>query len=869
MPYYIAEIRFDRTNRNTKRDGRMGKRLALRLFTLILLSLLVSTSIVTIKATSGHRPICDIDCCDCDDNDYCDNDCWMRPRDKLVIKSLKRLRRAVSRLPKQAFNDPENAKCQKKELRSMISAVIKLIKHEEYDQALNMLEKIENAIREWIRHCWQTYLIKKVRCIVWLIEWILCRDRKPPTIVTVLSYPETPNYDEPVTVMAYVIDKQSGVELVNLSYSINTINWFNVTMESIDGLYVAEIQPQPYNVTVNYKVYAWDEAGNLAISETYSYVVTDSYPPVISYVDRTPASPNYNENVTVFANVTEPLQASGVKNVTLWYRTDSDWQHAEMILDQLYTGIIPAFPYGTVVQYKVQAFDCAGNSAASSVYSYRVGAPPNLPPVAIFTQSAETVLVGEVIHFNASESYDPDGYIVSYFWNFGDGTNATGVIADHAYANSGTYTVTLKVTDDDGAVDFASSAKTVLPPVLPNQPPVAVFSESAATVFTGEVIKFDASASYDLDGTIVSYSWDLGDGNVATGVSVEHSYADDGIYNVTLTVTDDDGATDTGTSTKYVRNRPPVASFTESAETIYTGEVVTFNATDAYDPDGVIDSYFWDFGDGTNATSTIVDHTYVDDGVYIVTLTVTDDDGSTATATSIKTVSNRPPDASFSVSATSVLTGEDIHFNAADSEDSDGHIIGYIWDFGDGASAAGISVSHAYEDNGVYTVTLTVIDDDGAISSTSAVETVLNRPPVALFTENMTTVKENEAIHFDASESYDPDGLIVNYFWDFGDGTNTTGQTVNHAFVEEGNYTVTLTITDDDGASSSLDARITVEAAPAELPLAWLAVIVLVIVALTMTAIYILYSRRRRQTATKPESKPIVTFYVPAEILVG
>ena len=862
MTYYIAEIRFNR-GKNSKREVKMRKRLIFRLITLLLISLLFSSSIMIVSVLACRKPP---KAEDWEDYDDCDDDGWRwRPR-WLVIRSLKRLWCVVSRLPKEAFKEPENAKDQKEALRNMICTVIELIKARKYQHALDVLEEIENRIREWIRHCWQAYLIKKVKFIIWLIEWILCRDWKPPTIVTVLRYPETPNYDEPVTVVAHVVDKQSGVKFVNLSYSVFQISWVNVTMESVDGLYVAEIQPQPYNTTVNYKVYAWDGAGNLAISETYSYVAVDSYPPVISYVDRVPASPNYNQNVTVFANVTEPAEASGVKNVTLWYRTDSEWHPVEMTLDQLYTGIIPAFPNGTVVQYRIRAFDYANNWAASGVYSYTVGAPPNLPPVAIFTESAETVPIGVVIHFNASGSYDQDGEIVSYFWNFGDGTNATGVIVDHAYASSGSYTVTLMVTDNDGAVDFALSSKTV----LPNQPPVALFTESATTVFTNDIIKFNASASYDLDGTIVSYSWDFGDGNVATGVFVEHSYVDDGAYTVILTVTDDDGATDTATSTKYVWNRPPVANFTESAETIYTGEVVTFNATSSIDPDGVINSYVWDFGDGTNATGTTVDHAYADDGVYTVILTVTDDDGAMATATSTKIVLNKPPFASFIENATTVLTGEVIYFDASDSYDPDGSIIVYVWDFGDGTEATGVTVKHAYDDNGVYTVTLTVIDDDGATASASADKTVSNRRPIASFTENMTTVDTGEAIHFDASGSYDPDGIVVGYFWDFGDGTNATvyDPIINHTYTMVGNYTVTLTVTDDDGASSSVSATKKVEAPPGW-PLALLAAIGLGIAALTATLLYALYRRRKKKTASNPRGKPLITLYVPAKILAG
>jgi len=408
------------------------------------------------------------------------------------------------------------------------------------------------------------------------------------------------------------------------------------------------------------------------------------------------------------------------------------------------------------------------------------------------------VVVGEIIYFNASNSYDLDGVIVSYFWDFGDGSNATGITAQHAYNDSGVYVVTLIVTDDDGATGSASAQKTVEITL-----PVASFTESAETVYTGETITFNASGSYDPDGVIVSYFWDFGDGTNATGVVVEHSYANNSNYTVTLTVTDDDDATDSTSATKTVLNRLPVASFSESAETVYTSETISFNASDSYDPDGVIANYFWDFGDGSNATGVVVVHSYADNGNYTVTLTITDDDGASSSVTATKTILNRAPVASFTESAETVYTGEIITFNASNSYDSDGVIVSYFWDFGDGANATGAVVSHFYVDDGSYTVTLTVTDDDGGVSTSTATKTVLNRLPVASFTENVETVYTNEAFMFNASASYDPDGIIVSYYWDFGDGTNATGAVVEHVYSNSGNYIVTLTVTDDDGATAS------------------------------------------------------------------
>jgi len=428
------------------------------------------------------------------------------------------------------------------------------------------------------------------------------------------------------------------------------------------------------------------------------------------------------------------------------------------------------------------------------------------PPVASFTYFPSTPHTGETVTFNASESYDPDGYIVSYAWDFGDGTNSTGEIATHAYADDGTYTVLLNVTDNDDLSNITSAGVTVL-----NRPPVAIFTESAEIVYTNEVITFNATDSYDPDGSIVSYFWDFGDGTDATGAMVTHSYADDGEYMVTLTVTDDDGATDAATSTKTVLNRPPNASFTESSETAHAGVLIYFNASDSSDPDGSIVSYFWDFGDGANSTGIIVEHAYGANGTYTVTLTITDDDGASNSASATKTIlTNAIPVALFSESAETVYTGEVISFNASASYDPDGAIVSYLWDFGDGPGATGVLVEHGYAEDGTYTVILAVTDNNGATAFASAIKTVLNSPPVATFTESTTIVATGGVISFDASDSYDPDGTIVAYSWDLGDGNTGTGETITHTYTEPGVYTVTLTVEDAAGNSDTSSITITV-----------------------------------------------------------
>jgi len=423
----------------------------------------------------------------------------------------------------------------------------------------------------------------------------------PPEIVSVVRSPETPNYDQSVTITAQVTRGSADIDFVILSYQIESASWINVTMSLDDGFHVAGIPAQPYNTVVNYNVYANDTFGTSVVSGPFSYTVGDFVPPVISNVLQVPNSPNPNQAVTVSATVTEPPEASGLKNVTLWYTTNTVWSFLDMTMQNgLWTATIPGQSPGVTVKFFVEAFDNEENNDKTATFRYTV-LIPNRSPIADFSASASTVYTGEVIDFGASASYDPDGYITSYFWDFGDGNTGSGVTVSHSYVDDGEYLVTLRVVDNWGAAASKKASITVK-----NRPPVADLVASVAILDKKETVTFDASPSYDPDGTIVSYSWDFGDRNTATGVSVSHSYPNSGAYTVTLTVTDNDGATDTTTIAKTVRNKSPVAIFTESAETVYVDDTIIFNAADSYDPDGTIVSYSWDFGDGTTATGIIV-----------------------------------------------------------------------------------------------------------------------------------------------------------------------------------------------------------------------------------------------------------------------
>jgi len=183
----------------------------------------------------------------------------------------------------------------------------------------------------------------------------------------------------------------------------------------------------------------------------------------------------------------------------------------------------------------------SGSTVTTTRLSYdnllvTTGAPaaPNVAPEAAF----DADVTGLTVEVDASDSADSDGTVEEYAWDFGDGETGTGVEADHTYAEAGDYEVTLTVTDDDGATDTATETVTVVE--LPNVAPKAAFDASAEAL----EVEFDAGDSTDSDGTIASYEWDFGDGDSGTGETTSHTYAAPGTYPVSLTVTDNDGATD-------------------------------------------------------------------------------------------------------------------------------------------------------------------------------------------------------------------------------------------------------------------------------------------------------------------------------------
>lgn len=367
--------------------------------------------------------------------------------------------------------------------------------------------------------------------------------------------------------------------------------------------------------------------------------------------------------------------------------------------------------------------------------------------------------------------------------------------------------------DEFAVYQTALSASTVAQhftlgaPIPQNVLPTASFSSSVAD----KTVTVNGSGSADSDGTIATYTWNFGDGSptvAGTVSSASHTYSAAGTYSVTLSVVDNSGGSDSVSHDVQIVhvNSAPVAIFTESL----TNLSAAFDATGSSDADGSIATYAWNFGDGTSGSGATALHSYAVAGSYTVGLTVTDNEGASTTLTHViaVTAANIAPTASF----TSSPSGLSVAFDAAASSDADGTISSYDWDFGDGtAHGTGVAPTHTYAAAGSYTIALIVTDNRGGSNSATATVSVVkpNVAPTASFTSSVS----NLAVTVDATASSD-DGTITGYAWDFGDGSSGVGVTASHSYAAAGNYTITLTVTDNGALTGSSNKVVTVTAAP-------------------------------------------------------
>jgi len=445
-------------------------------------------------------------------------------------------------------------------------------------------------------------------------------------------------------------------------------------------------------------------------------------------------------------------------------------------------------------------------------------------PVADFTWSPEEPIINDTIEF--IDNSDPgDGDIISWFWEFGDGSNSNDKNPTHPYIHEGTYEINLSVTNEYNLTNNVSKTITVYPP----SEPTSSFSWSPINPVETEPIQFN-DTSNPRSGNLVNWTWEFGDGNSFNEQNTTYSYISAGIYQVNLTVKNEYGLSNTSSrSITIIPPTEPTADFSWAPNPPIINQSTQFTDT-SIPGSGQIVSWSWDFGDGSDSDDDNPTHQFSSLGNFTVSLNVTNTYGL-YDEKSISITVNLPtePDADFTWSPSSPLKGQSVQFTDT-STPGVANITSWLWDFGDNTNSNLKNPTHSYSTTGTFTVNLTIEDSNGATDSKVKTITIRTQssggggsdpppysPPPIVIPQNHPPVADaskgepyegyvREKITFDGSSSYDPDEEnITTWLWNFGDGSNGTGEITTHTYNKPDSYNVILTVKDEAKAQGTCE----------------------------------------------------------------
>jgi uncharacterized protein (TIGR02145 family) len=414
-------------------------------------------------------------------------------------------------------------------------------------------------------------------------------------------------------------------------------------------------------------------------------------------------------------------------------------------------------------------------------------------PVAAFTANTTNITAGSSVSFTDQSENEP----TSWNWNFGDGTTHTVQNPTHNYAEAGTYTVSLKVTNNYG--NNTSTKNNYITVTTIGTAPIAAFTANTTNITAGGSVSFTDQST----NAPTSWLWTFGDGGSSTQQNPTHSYNSAGTFTVTLKATNTFG-NNTATKSNYVTVTPagtaPVAAFIANTTSITTGSSVSFTDQSTNTPT----SWLWNFGDGATSTEQNPTHNYSATGTFTVTLKATNSFGNnTATKSNYITVTpaGSAPVAAFTANATSITAGESVSF----TDQSTNTPTSWLWNFGDGGSSTQQNPIRNYSAAGTYTVSLQVTNTFGnntATKSNYITVTPAGSAPVADFIANTTSVPAGGSISFTDKSSNYP----ISWYWNFGDGSSSTQQNPTHTYNSAGSYTVSLNV--NNGYGSDLKTEV-------------------------------------------------------------
>ena len=370
----------------------------------------------------------------------------------------------------------------------------------------------------------------------------------------------------------------------------------------------------------------------------------------------------------------------------------------------------------------------------------------------------------------------------------------------------GTYTLYVKAV---GQASLRNQMSGAVSYVVADAGPTASLALTPTSGIAPVSVTASTAGSSSPNATIASSSIDFGDGSVMSGTTAAHTYNNPGAYTVTATVTDNYGKSSTATAAVNIAaNQPPLAALAVTPASGVAPVTVTASTAGSSDPDGTVASSVIDFGDGASAPGPMASHTYAAAGSYTLTATVTDNRGASSTAHASLFVSAAGLNLISPVLGSSTNAPAHIVANAVS-----GNPINAIWIYIDGvvmykASAASVD-TYLTLSGGSHSISAQAWDSKGNVYVKRGTFTV-NTPPVAALSVSQSSAYAPATLTASTAGSTDSMGTITASSIDFGDGTVVSGTSGAHAYSAAGTYTVTATVSDSNGLSSTTSKKVTV-----------------------------------------------------------
>ena len=448
------------------------------------------------------------------------------------------------------------------------------------------------------------------------------------------------------------------------------------------------------------------------------------------------------------------------------------------------------FAVGSSYRWRLVVYDDLDHNQNMTNSTKRVFTIANTPVAADFSSAYHSGSAPLTIAFLDNSQ----GNIAKWTWDFGDGSTSNERNPVHNYLNPGSYTVTLTVDDFYGNSNCQIKTEYVTV-AAQDQPPVAKFTSST----TNGVSPLEVSFSDQSTGDTTSWQWDFGDNQTSNEQNPVHLYENPGLYTVTLTASGP-GGNNTEIKTDFISitapATPPIANFSSSSVSGTAPSIITFLDQST----GDITNYLWSFGDGGSSSLLNPSHSYAENGIYSVTLTVSGPGGSNSiTKTHYITITEpiAPPLARFSALPAIGVAPLNVTFTDA----STGDITSWQWNFGDGTTSSAKNPTHVYETAGEFDVSLTVEGPGGSNTTIKTHYVIIDEPatpPTAAFSaDNVDGMSLPHNVTFNDQST----GDITSWQWNFGDGTTSSAKNPTHVYETTGEFNVSLTVEGPGGSN--------------------------------------------------------------------